>query len=134
MEYISRTKALNVICDGCNLEFPEQPCEPCCCKIREHLIHVPDADVVERSLVEDKINWLRSRCRAGVEQYFDREQWDHLQIIDIRDSIAKRKVAEWIDVKFNYLYKCGRCNYYTDIRSKYCPYCGARMVNNEYTD
>ncbi len=133
MEYISRTKALNAICDGCNFEFPEQPCEPCCCEIREHLIHVPAADVVERSLVEDKINWLRSRCRAGVEQYFDREQWDHLEIIDIRNSITKRKAGKWI-YAFNYVFKCSECGFYNDVRSKYCPDCGARMVNHEYTD
>lgn len=92
---------------------------------------VPAADVVERLLVEDKINWLRSRCRAGVEQYFDREQWDHLMIINVRDSIAKRKTGKWIDANFNYLFKCSECNYYDDIRTTYCPGCGARMVSDD---
>lgn len=40
-QYIDRAKALNAICDGCNLEFSDQPCEPCDCKIRESLLNVP---------------------------------------------------------------------------------------------
>lgn len=58
MDYISRTKALNAICDGCNLEFSDQPCEPCSCEIREHLIAVPAADVIERKKGEWSVEFF----------------------------------------------------------------------------
>lgn len=127
MEYIRKDEALKAIVSVYgDVDVAGHPLSAA----YERVNSVPHADVVERLLVESKINWLRSRCREGVERYFDREQWDHLGIIDVRDSIAKRNVAEWIDAKFNYLYKCSGCNYYTDIRSKYCPDCGARMMSD----
>lgn len=44
-EYISREDALAVVCEGCNIDFYKEPCEPSDCRIRGFLRSIPAADV-----------------------------------------------------------------------------------------
>ena len=44
-EYIERQEALRAVCNGCNIEFDDQPCEPGDCYIRKKLMEVTSADV-----------------------------------------------------------------------------------------
>lgn len=45
-KYIEIEAALQSACKGCNIEFDDQPCEPCDCYIREKLLAVPTIDAV----------------------------------------------------------------------------------------
>lgn len=46
-DYISREAAIEAICAGCNAEYGEMPCEPSDCYIRNAILNLPAADVVE---------------------------------------------------------------------------------------
>ena len=52
-EYITKNNALSAICFGCNIEFSDEPCEPCSCKIRESIMALPAADVAPKSEVDE---------------------------------------------------------------------------------
>lgn len=41
MVLIEREKALGLVCEGCNLDFPDSPCEPSSCQIRENIMDMP---------------------------------------------------------------------------------------------
>ena len=45
-KYIELESALQSACKGCNIEFDDQPCEPCDCYIRKKLLAVPAIDAV----------------------------------------------------------------------------------------
>ena len=45
-KYIELESALQSACKGCNIEFDDQPCEPCDCYIRKKLLAVPTIDAV----------------------------------------------------------------------------------------
>ena len=45
-KYIELESALQSACKGCNIEFDDQPCEPCDCYIRKKLLEVPTIDAV----------------------------------------------------------------------------------------
>ena len=42
-DYIRREDALKKCCEGCNVEYPEMPCEPGDCAVRSALLSVPAA-------------------------------------------------------------------------------------------
>ena len=44
-DYISREDALIVVCEGCNIDFDKEPCEPSDCTIRGFIRSIPAADV-----------------------------------------------------------------------------------------
>ena len=46
-EYIEREKAIGIMCDGCNIEFSDEPCEPNDCRLYRGIREMPAADVVE---------------------------------------------------------------------------------------
>ena len=46
-DYISRQAAIDETCKGCNIEFPNEGCEPSDCEIKKRLINIHAADVVE---------------------------------------------------------------------------------------
>lgn len=46
-EYITRNNAISAICFGCNQQFSNDPCEPSECTIRQSILALPTADVVE---------------------------------------------------------------------------------------
>ena len=46
-EYITRNNAISAACFGCNQEFSDEPCEPDTCAIRQAIMALPTADVVE---------------------------------------------------------------------------------------
>lgn len=54
-EYITRNNAISAVCFGCNQEFSDEPCEPDACAIRQSIVALPIADVVE---VETIKAWL----------------------------------------------------------------------------
>lgn len=46
-EYITRNNAISAVCFGCNQQFSDEPCEPSECSIRQSIMALPTADVVE---------------------------------------------------------------------------------------
>ena len=46
-EYIERKKVIEAVCFGCNEQFFDAPCEPSECSIRQAIMSIPAADVVE---------------------------------------------------------------------------------------
>ena len=46
-EYITRNNAISAVCFGCNQQFSDKPCEPYECTIRQSIMALPTADVVE---------------------------------------------------------------------------------------
>lgn len=47
VEYIEREVAIATACKGCNKDFPNEPCEPADCAIKQGLFKIPAADAVE---------------------------------------------------------------------------------------
>ena len=46
-EYITRNNAISAVCFGCNKQFSNEPCEPSECTIRQSIMALPLANVVE---------------------------------------------------------------------------------------
>lgn len=45
MSYIEREAAKKAVCEGCNAEYGEEPCEPSDCAVMQALRSIPAADV-----------------------------------------------------------------------------------------
>ena len=45
--YIEKDKVISVVCDGCNEQFSDEPCEPSECSIMQAINSIPTAEVVE---------------------------------------------------------------------------------------
>ena len=48
-------------------------------------------------------------------------------------EIFKRPQGEWIRISPK-AFKCKDCNYVTDVKYPYCPICGDKMVNDEFSN
>ena len=64
-KYIEIEAALQSACKGCNIEFDDQPCEPCDCYIREKLLAVPTIDAVPVVRCRECKHWKPSGSKAG---------------------------------------------------------------------
>ena len=62
-DYIKKEDAIRQVCEGCNQEFSDEPCEPNDCIIRKKLKSVPTADVVEVVRCKD--------CKHIKEEHFN---------------------------------------------------------------
>ena len=74
-EYIEREKDIKRICEACNKQFPEEPCEPSDCTIMQMLRSIPAADVREvkrgkwipRDLTWGRSYYYCSACEETVD-------------------------------------------------------------------
>ena len=48
-------------------------------------------------------------------------------------EMFKRPHSEWIRISAK-AFKCKDCNYATDVKYPYCPICGNKMINDEFSD
>ena len=55
------------------------------------------------------------------------------ELIDREGSQFEEKTGEWIDHQLDrWIYaKCSKCGSVHNVRSNYCPSCGARMIPRE---
>ena len=75
-EYIERESAIRVACNGCNKEFPNEPCEPADCYIQQGLFAIPAADVAPVRHGE----WKFSKDGSGTCNqcgFTQKNVWDH---------------------------------------------------------
>lgn len=96
-DYISREAARKAVCDGCNVEFPDEGCEPVNCSILERLGDVPSADVAP--VVHSK--WF-----------------------ELVDHVEDGHTGEYYEEVY---YNCLNCDFATTENTPFCPNCGARM-------
>ena len=110
-DYIERQEALSAVCNGCNIEFDDQPCEPSDCYIRKKLMEVASACVAP--------------VQSGKWEWF--EDWNP----STTDHPAECEDCGW---------RCGKCKtaladvvggYWDDPddepKLKFCPNCGVMM-------
>ena len=96
-DYIDREEAINTVCEGCNDQYEDEPCEPSCCSIRERLQTIPAADVAEVRHGE----WIKNESASA----------KHVEPIFYCSSC--RNMEAWGAAE--------RDEY------NYCPNCGAKM-------
>ena len=118
-EYIERQEALREVCNGCNIEFDDQPCEPDDCYIRKKLMEVTSADVAKvrhgRWILEahdERVNYrwnVTAECSECCDE--QKEIWAGF-FPNVPPSIARdAALVSAESVKL----------------SNYCPNCGAKM-------
>ena len=115
-DYIKREDAPKAVCGGCNEQFDDEPCEPTACSVKERLLHIPSADVVERASFE---NLLKSKDNQKIEE----------RKVGRWVLVADRKTGRWV---LQDGYRCSVCYYklQTTGLPTYCPNCGASMQSN----
>ena len=100
---------------------------------------------------EELIDALRKCGKASADRcwncdYYDREPWCEsalandaaaaLEAAEKRIAELMPKEGEWIDEqRGRWIYaKCNLCGKVQDVRSNYCPNCGAKMDRKENAD
>ena len=89
-EYIERKALLNKLSEIPALKDNPHLMELC----KEWANSVPVADVVPREYIEEKLNYLKSRCKKNVVKDFDKGMYGRLKIVSIEDRIIDNKVCE----------------------------------------
>lgn len=101
-EYIEREAAINKACEGCNVEFGDEPCEPSDCYIRNKLLAAPATDVAP--VVHGR--WIEEKKQTLIPVEFD----------DAGEPVLYDYVV----------YRCDQCGRTTSKKEPYC-HCGAKM-------
>lgn len=79
-EYIDKQETIKKVCERCNIEFGDEPCEPSDCSILKRLLAIPAADVAlvrhgrwvaetERTGNYAHCSMCSCRCRGYVPHY-----------------------------------------------------------------
>ena len=64
-DYIDRDTAIDEVCDGCNKQFEDEPCDPSWCCIRNRLANLPVEDVTPVVRCEDCVFWVANEDFDG---------------------------------------------------------------------
>ena len=75
-EYIERYALIKRLCERCNEEMSESPCEPSDCFVREVIKTIPAADVAPVR----HARWVDNHCTACGMMPMGDEMWKHLDL------------------------------------------------------
>jgi len=86
------------------------------------------ADLIDRQAAIKAIENLQD-CYNGFSDTYDKAC-----IIGALEEVPPaQRTGRWIEHKDypGLAYLCSECDYFTTLKSHYCPYCGARMEEQE---
>ena len=97
-DYIKREDAIKAVCAGCNSEFPNEPCEPKDCKIRQRIAELRSIDSADRRYIDAE----KLKKRLLLISYGDSDTF--LQVMKKIDDAPSADVVEVVmckDCKYN---------------------------------
>lgn len=60
-------------------------------------------------------------------------EWQFKELVKLPPVNPAEKVGQWLEDgdDYEYFWRCSKCSKRSDVRWRYCPYCGAKMQEVE---